>query len=33
MAVITKKLAAYYDVKKITNIEIFSNQAFMVVKP
>lgn len=33
MAVITKKLEAYYDVKKITNIEIFSNQAFMVVKP
>lgn len=33
MSVITKKLAAYYDVKRITNIETMSNQAFIFVNP
>ena len=33
MTVITKKLAAYYDVKRVTNIETMSNQVFIVVNP
>lgn len=33
MTVITKKLAAYYDVKRVTNIETMSNQAFIFVNP
>ena len=33
MSIITKKLAAYYDVKRITNIETMSNQAFIFVNP
>lgn len=33
MSVITKKLAAYYDVKRVTNIETMSNQAFIFVNP
>lgn len=33
MSVITKKLAAYYDVKRVTNIETMSNQAFIIVEP
>ena len=33
MSVITKKLATYYDVKRITNIETMSNQAFIFVNP
>lgn len=33
MDVITKKLATYYDAKRVTNIKIFSNQAFIIVEP
>ena len=33
MDVITKKLATYYDIKRITNIKIFSNQSFIIVEP
>lgn len=33
MNIITKKLATYYDVKKVTNIETISHKAFIFVKP